>query len=72
MGLGRRLFEEVRAAVRTLETYPEMGTPRNHGTRRILLARFPFDLVYIIEAESIVILALAHQRRRPGYWKGRA
>lgn len=41
------------------------------GTRRFLMHRFPFSVVYRIEGEAIQVLAVAHARRRPGYWKGR-
>jgi hypothetical protein len=41
------------------------------GVVYLLLAKFSFDLVYIVEADSIVVLALAHHRRRPGYWRAR-
>jgi hypothetical protein len=35
------------------------------------LRRFPFGLLYAIETERIVIVAVAHLKRRPGYWKDR-
>lgn len=39
------------------------------GTRRFLLRRFPYAIVY--DVEPIVVLAVAHQRARPGYWQVR-
>jgi len=50
---------------------PEAWPPFDHGTRRYLLRRFPFSVVYRIEKFRILIVAVAHGRRRPGYWKGR-
>lgn len=41
------------------------------GLRRILLHRFPFSLVYSIEADLILVIAIAHHGRRPGYWQSR-
>ena len=41
------------------------------GLRRMLLHKFPFSLIYALGAEEIVIVAVAHQKRRPDYWKGR-
>ena len=41
------------------------------GIRRILLVRFPFAVVFIELPEEWRVLAIAHQRRRPGYWIGR-
>ena len=40
-----------------------------HGTRRYLFHRFPFQLVYRVVNDSVQVVALAHGRRRPGYWK---
>lgn len=42
-----------------------------HQARSIALHGFPFDLVYRIYPEMIVIIAIANQSRRPGYWAGR-
>jgi toxin ParE1/3/4 len=41
------------------------------GTQRFLLKRFPFSVVYRLVANRIEVLAVAHGRRKPGYWKGR-
>ncbi|HXM67395.1 MAG TPA: type II toxin-antitoxin system RelE/ParE family toxin [Candidatus Acidoferrum sp.] len=42
-----------------------------HGTRRFVLGRFPFYIVYLDTAELVNIVAVAHSRRRPGYWRQR-
>jgi mRNA-degrading endonuclease RelE of RelBE toxin-antitoxin system len=39
------------------------------GTFR--LHTFSYNLVYVVESDEIVILAVAHHKRRPGYWRGR-
>lgn len=36
--------------------------------RHRVLRRFPYSIMYLIEAEVVVILAVAHHKRRPGYW----
>jgi hypothetical protein len=38
------------------------------GVRRFLLPRFPFAIGYVVEGETITVLAVTHLRRRPGYW----
>lgn len=43
-----------------------------HGTRRYLLPKFPYSLVYFVEHGVINVVAVAHHRRRPGYWAKRA
>ena len=62
---------DVQEAVRFIEKHPE-GAPVERGSVRCkLLRRFPYELYYSREADSIRILAVAHQRRRPGYWVDR-
>ena len=41
------------------------------GTRRYVMRRFPFQVIYRDTAETIQVIAVAHGRRRPGYWKTR-
>lgn len=50
---------------------PRIGSPGLHGTSRIYLKRFPYTLIFRIEGESVRVIAVAHQSRRPGYWGGR-
>jgi toxin ParE1/3/4 len=46
--------------------------PRYQGTaRRYIFQRFPFSLIYRITDEAIDVIAVAHHRRRPGYWSDR-
>jgi plasmid stabilization system protein ParE len=42
-----------------------------HGTRQLVLQRFPFNIFYLHWESEIVIVAVAHQKRRPGYWSAR-
>jgi len=51
--------------------YPERWPTYLHGTRRYRFRRFPYLMVYHVEPERIVVLAVAHAKRRPGYWKTR-
>jgi hypothetical protein len=52
---------------------PESGNPisADQKTRRLLVNRFPYQAVYRVRHGEIVIVALAHLKRRPGYWKHR-
>ncbi len=61
-------LDEAEAAI--LER-PEAWPSGEAGTRRYLLRRFPFSVIYRAEGSKIVIIAIAHARRRPGYWKAR-
>jgi plasmid stabilization system protein ParE len=63
--------DEIDAAESAIVRLPEAWPAFDPGTRRYLLQRFPFSVVYRIEARRILIMAVAHARRRPGYWKAR-
>lgn len=71
-GLGQDFITAVERAVARIATFPEHGSQYLLGTRRIVLRRFPFSVVYISEVERVLIVAVAHHSRRPGYWRTRA
>ena len=62
---------EVWDAVRSICKAPHRWPDYLHGTRRYLLGRFPFFIVYLEAAELVSIVAIAHSKRKPGYWKKR-
>jgi plasmid stabilization system protein ParE len=62
---------ELDVAASAIERAPSTWPTHHHGTRRFLLRRFPYSVIYRIEPAKIVIVAVAHGRRRPGYWKDR-
>jgi plasmid stabilization system protein ParE len=70
--LGQAFIEEFNKAVALLCEHPMLGPPWRGTLRRLPMRRFPYSLVYHVDHESLRILALAHQRRRPGYWRGRS
>lgn len=70
-GLGAEFVEDVERAVGRLSTFPKHGSPYVSDTRRIILRRFPFDIVYLESDSELLIVAVAHQARRPFYWRSR-
>jgi plasmid stabilization system protein ParE len=62
---------ELDRAVESIADAPDRWPAYLHGTRRFLLRRFPFFIVYRQVADGVQVVAVAHGRRRPGYWKGR-
>jgi plasmid stabilization system protein ParE len=70
-GLGIDFLRELEHAIRRLIEYPESGIALPGGFRRRLLRRFPYGVLYKLEAEEIVIVAVMHMRRRPDYWRSR-
>jgi plasmid stabilization system protein ParE len=76
LGLGRELLSDARDYFRRVEANPALGSlvesvHKAVGARRVLLKRFPYAIVYIQLEAHVRVLAFAHLRRRPGYWKNR-
>ena len=71
-GLGAEFFDHVTAATSLIQTQPHIGTfdPETR-TRRVPVRRFPYQVVYHVSDKEIAIVAVAHTKRRPGYWKDR-
>jgi plasmid stabilization system protein ParE len=66
----RFLFEFDRA-ISLIQEAPERWPQHVHGSRRYILRRFPFSVVYRVGDRSITVVAVSHQRKRPGYWRRR-
>lgn len=66
-----RFVASFELAVTRLCEHPELGTPVSRRLRQWPLGRFPYSLIYHVGPDTLSILALAAQRRRPGYWRGR-
>ena len=62
---------ELSHAFEQIARAPERWPSYIHGTRRYVFDRYPFYVVYKVFEERIYIVAVAHGRRRPGYWKAR-
>jgi hypothetical protein len=72
-GLASDLTDEVERALEAIAERPSTwplwpGVDPVLGVRRFLLPRFPFAIGYVAEGGTITVLAVAHLRRRPGYW----
>ncbi len=70
-GLGKSFAAEVERTIALVREFPEAGSQVGPRRRRVLVARFPYSIVYRQDSDAIVIVAVAHQRRRPGYWRRR-
>ena len=71
VGLGLEFAEEVYATLARIEEHPEAWSRVSANTRRCLLHRFPFGVIYQVRLDGLHIIAIAHLHRRPGYWKER-
>lgn len=62
---------EVEHAIVKIAEHPSIWTEYLHGTRKYLLRRFPYLLIYVFYETKVQVVAVAHGSRRPGYWKAR-
>lgn len=69
--LGDRFAAEVRFAMRRILETPERWRVLEEDVRRCLVRVFPYSVLYTIEPDSILVVAIMHGRRQPGYWKSR-
>ena len=67
-GLGLEFVFEVRQAERTIFQNPEVWPIYESETRRYLLRRFPFAIIYLVSRGKIQIIAVAHCKRKPAFW----
>ena len=70
-GLGVEFLDELDRAIRRTLTHPFSCQEIEPGLRRCLLARFPYGLVYGVEGDTVVVVAVAHLHREPRYWSDR-
>ena len=70
-GLEDDFVEEVGRAVSRIVVSPEVYREFDPPFRKAKTDRFPYQIVFIIDGETILIVAVMHQSRRPGYWKER-
>jgi plasmid stabilization system protein ParE len=70
-GLGKKFKEEVKKAIVRIAEYPRAWSVERGDVRRCLLHRFPYKIMYSIEKDHILIIAVAHQHRKPDYWISR-
>ena len=62
---------EVTRTIELLFRLPRLGSPGAQDTRWIPLRRYPYSIHYRVEPDLIRVMAVAHQRRLPGYWAKR-
>jgi plasmid stabilization system protein ParE len=66
-----RFLGELDRAIEKIGEFPDRYPKHSHGTRVYLLRRFPYLVIYKEYADLVKIVAVAHGRRKPGYWKRR-
>lgn len=70
-GLGIAFIAEVHRVAAVIASQPGLGSPVDDELRKFVLRRFPYNVIYAVERDEVVITAVAHHKRRPFYWGGR-
>ena len=70
-GLGKAFVYAVHDSIEEIKNYPTSSRIIRGSYRRFLTPRFPFGIVYQISEHTIYVVAVAHLRKRPNYWKNR-
>jgi toxin ParE1/3/4 len=71
-GLGLDFHAEIQKAIEIIERHPQIGSPyKATPLRRYVTGHFPYLIFYLELEEVIWIVAIAHTKRRPDYWKQR-
>ncbi len=70
-GLGKRFRKEVAHVLDKILDDPILWRERSGGYRRVNCPVFPYYIPFFIRGEKIIIAAVAHEQRKPGYWKHR-
>ncbi|MHB8836105.1 MAG: type II toxin-antitoxin system RelE/ParE family toxin [Candidatus Methylomirabilia bacterium] len=70
-GLGQGFLDELDRAIRRTSAFPLSCPEIETGLHRCLLARYPYGLIYGLDGDTVVIVAVAHLHREPRYWVDR-
>ena len=75
MAVARKFVSDVQRMTSLIARQPGIGAPWSDErllvpVRRVPVTRFPYQIMYV-EGDIVQIIALAHTRRRAGYWLGR-
>ncbi len=70
-GLGDRFQREVEHTVALIVQHPDIGSPLTKAVRKFRVRKFKYNVVYVIDDDIVVVVAVAHCKKRPRYWRKR-
>jgi hypothetical protein len=70
-GLGLEFAGEIYAAIQRIIEYPDAWSVLSENSRRCLVNRFPYGVIFQIKSNTLRIVAVANLHRKPGYWMNR-
>lgn len=71
IGTGDRFLDGVRSGLVSIKEFPGAAPSIGEPYRRKILADFPYGRIFHLDGDTIIIVAVAHLKRRTGYWKRR-
>lgn len=71
-GLGDEFLVEVLGALERIAEHPSAWHAYSKRTRRCQTRRFPYGIIYRHIGDEILVIAIAHLHRKPGYWRDRS
>lgn len=74
--VGERFYDETNDSRNLIREWPGSAPPYRHiertpPIRSKRVSGFPYRIVYLVQDAELVVIAYAHERRRPGYWRSR-
>lgn len=70
-GLGEKFLDEVLRTIKLISKFPQIWSKNTEHTRKAVMKKFPYSLIYSIHHNKIYIIAIAHHHREPEYWINR-
>lgn len=70
-GLGDRFQREIERTVAVITQHPDIGSPVTRRIRKFRVRKFKYNVVYVADRDELVIIAVAHYKKRPRYWRRR-
>lgn len=70
-GLGEKFLDEVLETIELISRFPQLWAQNTKHTRKAVLRKFPFNLIYSKLEDNLYIIAVAHKNREPEYWVDR-
>lgn len=70
-GLGDRFQREIEHTIALIVQYPEAGSALTKRVRKFRVRKFRYSIIYVPDDHEVLIVAVAHHRKRPGYWRNR-
>ncbi|MBI4824955.1 MAG: type II toxin-antitoxin system RelE/ParE family toxin [Nitrospirae bacterium] len=70
-GLGAKFENEIKNGLLHIQKFPQAWPSERKETRRYLVRKFSYKIIYSVQEDNIIILAFAHLHRKPNYWVDR-